>query len=359
MDSTIYVFTDNQYSEKFLRNFFRHSDQFQSRFFKSPDRFISTIKKNGTVPLIIESPHQLGRIASQVTGNPLIAIIPEDIQGGLQCALKHNANALLVAPFGEEDLRQKITVALEGKNWLKKLYEEKKDIEAILDISQMINSLHNPHDVLYCIVEKISEMINVDRCSIISFRLDDANHAYVISSFEDKEMKEIELDLAKYPEIRHVIMTREPLFILDAIEDPLMKSVKKFIEPLHIKSILVIPILYKNEVIGTLYLRTSRKRQSFTEREIKLCHTIANISGNALSNAFLFLKMNSEKSKLMKLSITDFLTGIYNIRYFYHRLEVEFSRAERYGYPFHASCLILTTLNPLMMTLDIESVTGS
>ena len=40
-----------------------------------------------------------------------------------------------------------------------------------------------------------------------------------------------------------------------------------------------------------------------------------------------------------RLAITDYLTGIYNIRYFYNRLEEEFSRAVRYKIPL--SCMML------------------
>jgi two-component system cell cycle response regulator len=101
----------------------------------------------------------------------------------------------------------------------------------------------------------------------------------------------------------------------------------------------VVPIVFHEEVIGTLFLRTSRAQSSFTEDEIRLCAAIANVSANALHNAFLFERMEDEKARLEKLAITDFLTGAFNIRYFYHRLAEEFSRSRRYGLPL--SCLMI------------------
>ncbi len=69
------------------------------------------------------------------------------------------------------------------------------------------------------------------------------------------------------------------------------------------------------------------------------CNTIANTSANALHSAFLYEKSVSEKMHLGKLAITDFLTGLYNTRYLYHRLEEEFSRVRRYNIPL--TCLMM------------------
>jgi diguanylate cyclase (GGDEF)-like protein len=66
---------------------------------------------------------------------------------------------------------------------------------------------------------------------------------------------------------------------------------------------------------------------------------MAHASANSLYNAFLFEQVEDEKTRLEKLAITDYLTGIYNIRYFYHRIVQEFSRSQRYASPI--SCLML------------------
>ena len=164
-------------------------------------------------------------------------------------------------------------------------------------------------------------------------------HAYVISTFEDPKIADIRLDLKKYPEIRKSLCTRKTVVIKDALKSPLLKEVRHIIAPLGIRSIVVIPIIFRNKVIGTLFLRTSRSNHTFTEREIRLFTAIASSSANALFNAFLHEKIEKEKSHFEKLALTDYLTGLYNVRYFYHRLAEEFSRTQRYN--LHLSCLMI------------------
>ena len=129
------------------------------------------------------------------------------------------------------------------------------------------------------------------------------------------------------------------MVIKDALKSPLLKEVRHIIAPLGIRSIVVIPIIFRNKVIGTLFLRTSRSNHTFTEREIRLFTAIASSSANALFNAFLHEKIEKEKSHFKKLALTDYLTGLYNVRYFYHRLAEEFSRTQRYN--LHLSCLMI------------------
>ena len=216
---------------------------------------------------------------------------------------------------------------------------EKKDLETVLELIHLISSTLDPKEVLYFVVSKIAEIINVTRCSIVSIPFEEKKHAYVISTFENPKIINLKIDLKKYPEIRKSLRTKKTVVIRDALKDPLLKEVRDIITPLGIRSIVVIPIIFRDEVIGTLLLRTSRSNHTFTEREIRLCTAIANASANSLYNAFLHEKTENEKSQLEKLAITDYLTGLYNIRYFYHRIDEEISRAQRYK--LHLSCLMI------------------
>jgi len=138
----------------------------------------------------------------------------------------------------------------------------------------------------------------VTRCSII--RVDWLHkYAFVVATFEDPNITGIKLSLRKYPEIIEALQSKKPVIVKDIITDPIMQSVRDIIKPLGIKSILVLPIIFREKVIGTLFLRTSRKVHTFSANEVRLLNAIASASANALYNAFLFEQVEDERVALL------------------------------------------------------------
>jgi len=340
MERTILVYEKDRDVVKFLKSFFEERKRYSVYFVKKGKHTLEKeiLKKNPAV-LIISSPDGLAELQPSEIPCPILAIISKDETKGIHSAIKSDVECYLISPFYKEELDHKLQTLIDKSSLIESLYRDRKDLEALLELANLASSTLNPKEVLYLIVKKISEILKVTRCSMISINAEDERYAQVLSTFEDPAITNIRLDLEKYPEIRNALSSRKPVIIQDAQKDPLMKNVKEIIAPLGIRSILVIPIFFREEIIGTMLLRTSRADHAFTKREIELCIALANASSHALYNAFLFQKLYREKAKLEKLAITDYLTGIYNIRYFYSRLEEEFSRAERYQLPL--SCIML------------------
>lgn len=338
MKSDILIYEEDKENLKFLGAFFEGRDDYSTRFIKDKKALKRELMERMPDALIVNSPDGLEHIKPSDAGCPLIALISSNVTNGIRSVVKYDVEYYLLSPLYKEDREHKLKVALERKSWLASLFNEKKDLEALLELTYLMSSTLDPKKLLYLVVKKISDIINVTRSSMISFDIEDQNYAHVISTFEDPKITNIRLDLKKYPEIRKSLSFKKPVIIKDALKDPLMKEVRDIIAPIGIRSILVVPIIFRDEVIGTLLLRTSRSDYTFSKREIRLCTAIANASANALYNAFLYNRLGKEKTRLERLAITDYLTGIYNIRYFYHRIEEEFSRSLRYVTPL--SCMM-------------------
>jgi diguanylate cyclase (GGDEF)-like protein len=336
----IAILLDNNRHVAFLEKFFRERLTYRPGYFNSAELFVDHVKKNPPAAIIV-SVASIKSVAEIVRQHPAIALIRTDTEKNIKTAMEQQVKCYIYAPYLGLDLAHKLEAVIHEKNMLVKMESRRKELEAIIELTQLLSGTLDSKELLFRIVKKISEILPVTRCSII--KMDWKNKtAYVVASFEDPTFTGVKLSLKKYPEIREALTLKKHIFVRDVAKDPIMAEVRDIISPLHIRSILVVPIFYRSEVIGTLFLRTSRAKHTFTRSEISLMNKMAHASANSLNNAFLFEQVEDEKSRLEKLSITDYLTGIYNPRYFHHRIAEEFSRAQRYS----------SSLNCLMLDID-------
>jgi diguanylate cyclase (GGDEF)-like protein len=92
------------------------------------------------------------------------------------------------------------------------------------------------------------------------------------------------------------------------------------------KSCLLVPLIFKDQVMGCLELVEKRCVRRFSDEERELSTTLAALAAVAIQNARLY-------GDAQHLAITDGLTGLYNHRYFYERLAQDVARARRYELP--------------------------
>lgn len=204
-----------------------------------------------------------------------------------------------------------------------------EELEILLEINKAVFSTMETKEILYLIVKKISEMMQVARCSIILIDRK-MNIGHVLSTYEDPDLDPISIDLRKYPEITKAMNDEKAILVQDVLADPLVEEVRDNLVSIGIRSIMVIPIQSTEKAIGALYLRTSKREMRFSDKELKVSQIIASIAAVALNNARLFKIIKEEKELLEKMAVTDDMTRLYNHRFFVKRLQEEYKRAERY-----------------------------
>ena len=334
---TILLFVKNKSVLAFLESFFAHSRKYRRLSCDSAGALLDSLSTNSPSAIITEN-SLFPLVSGQTSNTPVITVIAGSREKGIEASIACKADLYIHRPFLDKDLDHKLQMLIGLQEANSALKQEIHHLQTINDLTQLISSTLDPIELLHRIVKRIAEIMPVTRCSII--RIDWLQkYAHVVASFETPNLTAIKLSLKKYPEIEEALLNKKPVIVRDIASDPLMASVRDIIAPLGIRSILVMPIIFEEKVIGTLFLRTSRTQHEFSEKEIRLLKTISDASANTLHNAFLFAQVEDEKTRLEKLAITDYLTGIYNIRYFYHRIIEEFSRSERYVLPI--TCLML------------------
>jgi len=163
---------------------------------------------------------------------------------------------------------------------------ETDELRALLDITETIGQTLDVGQVMRSVARRVGELVGTDSCSIV---MADHGHrnCYVVASKGHPEIDMLELQLDKYPEIQRALETREPVVIDDVASEPLVALAREVLLEKGYRSLLVLPMLFGDEVLGTLFLRARRERP-FTPDELRFCRVAAGASANALKNALLY-----------------------------------------------------------------------
>jgi len=159
---------------------------------------------------------------------------------------------------------------------------ERDDLAAIVEDAL---SGGEPEPLLAQVVTRIASRLTVERCSMLLIGQDGSGT--VVAASDEPEARGRQIDLALYPEIREVIITRAALIIDDAQGHPLLDPVRGRIEEQGISAIAVIPMACDGEMIGVVFIR-SRTRAGFAPREVAFLSTVASAAAAALRNAGRF-----------------------------------------------------------------------
>jgi two-component system sensor histidine kinase ChiS len=199
---------------------------------------------------------------------------------------------------------------------VKELESERDHLVAVVEILQEISASPHFTDVLQSIARKLGETFGLDRCSI--YLTGDSQDVRLVASYEDPTIRNLIVDLNRYPELQRAFESRETVFIPDATNDPMMRSVRATLENRKVRSIIVVPIQWRKTVIGAIFLRTERDGAPFSDRDVRLCQMVASLTAKALRNAHRFeTLLRSEqdsaadaerrRSELQRIALVAFL----------------------------------------------------
>ena len=121
-----------------------------------------------------------------------------------------------------------------------------------------------------------------------------------------------------------VARTGKRIVIDDATTHPLFQD--KVSRAWSIKSIAGFPLLRAHRVVGVLTVAFLHEHHRFTDDELHVLSLLADQAAIAIDNAQLH-------EEVRRQAITDGLTGLYNHRFFYERLNTEVAHSLRYQHP--------------------------
>lgn len=233
-----------------------------------------------------------------IRADPILRELPlvGDLTGGSAEGLRELAlDDWIRSP---EELTPRLEAVLRARRLVERDARSRTRMEVLLEITQAAASALEPEQVFRLAVERAGRVLSSPRCSVVLVDGADALTARVVASRESPRLTSLQIDLARYPELRKALETRQAVYIGDATTDPLMDEVREQIAPLGIKSILVQPLICQDDLLGALYLRLAQSDRSFVREEQEFAAAVATALANSLRNARLHTALKRKRDEL-------------------------------------------------------------
>ncbi len=169
---------------------------------------------------------------------------------------------------------------------IEELRRERDHLVTLVDILQEISGSLHFSDILQTIARKLGETFGLDRSSI--FLTGEPADVRLVASYEDPTIRNVVVDLTRYPELQRAFESGETVFIPDASTEPMLRDVRAQLDMRNVRAIVVAPIRWRGSVIGAIFLRIGRDAAPFSDSDVRFCQVVASLTAKALRNAHRF-----------------------------------------------------------------------
>ena len=199
-----------------------------------------------------------------------------------------------------------------------------REMTTVIDTATYISSLLDLNELLEKVMDKAMQLSGAERGLLLLYPEEEEKERElqirVVRHVKQEELKQDAFSTSQTL-IKRVEQDKQPLIITDATQDKDLKeelSVVKY----GLRSVLCIPLMSHEEMLGILYLDNRLISGLFTQEDLQVLELIARQAGISIENAILYKK-----------AITDGLTGLYNHTFLENFLSKTIHQATRYRKP--------------------------
>lgn len=183
----------------------------------------------------------------------------------------------------------------------------RREMELVL-INRVVSAIAASSDLqssLQLIVDQLAMATGIQQVGVAI--LDDERTALTVVADRSGSLKTYSavgfvIPLENNPASQMAIAERRPVIVPHATENPLTASAHEVLRQRGVKTILILPLVVENEVIGTVGLDIVEEGIVLTEDQLRLAETIVYQAASAIQRARLFNQVRARSRQLESLS---------------------------------------------------------
>ena len=279
------------------------------------------------------------QLLEQVKAEPVLADLPVLMISSMQPeeatvkSLGLGASDFIAKPFRVRELLARVKAHLRVGRELNQARAEVHSRTEMVDILQEVTASLKPDEIYQILVRRVARGLRISKCSIIIATAGD-EVGTVVAANENPVLRNLQVELKRYPEISKAIQSGEMVHIRDVLTDPLYEDVRLEWEAEGVmvptRSVIAIPFNLRDTPTGVFFLRTTAEAAPLNDRDTRFASQVIQAAVAALEKAYDLETAVMGQEQMRRLAETDPLTEAFNRRALVEKLAQEMDRAQRY-----------------------------
>lgn len=185
-------------------------------------------------------------------------------------------------------LGSQLAVALENTRLLEARQERERRLRTLYEYTETIQSSLKLEDALISACKTAVEFFGADHSGMVLFSSDLSEGVVAAEYPPDLGMLGSRVLVQGVPDEEGLAQGQQPLRIKDVSAADGLGPVRKLLMGFGIRSIMIVPVMRGDRVLGSFSLDAIRDKRDFTDDDVAFCQVLAAALGTAIENAQLY-----------------------------------------------------------------------
>src|SRR5207247_1556661 len=131
--------------------------------------------------------------------------------------------------------------------------------DLLFDIFQEVSAALRADEIFQTLVRRVGHAFGLTHCSFV-LTAPGEDKGRVVAVYENPSIRDLRVELERYPEIQEAIRTERPVLIPDVHEHPLFEAIRRRWTQqriaVNVQSAVALPVFVQGRAAGVFFLRT-------------------------------------------------------------------------------------------------------